>query len=460
MSIATALMAGTSGLTANAAALAATSDNIANSNTVGYKRIRTDFSALLVGQESYASYNAGGVRADQTQEVAEQGAPVTSEISTHLAIYGEGMFVTRPRSTDATAADPYLYTRAGQFTADSSGYLQNRSGYYLYGWPVESDGTVDSSPSDLSRLEPIQVTGIAGAAEATENISVEANLDAAQVASAAAATYDLTTNPNASMASGDFTADFDTTVQIYDSLGGTKTIAMSFLKSPTPNEWFVEVHAVPASEMQATGLPDGLLASGTVAFTSSGEIDLANTTLPSTLTILGSDAVAGGTEAGWSTASGLAEQTITLDFAGALSTGGLTQYDSDSEVKETAVDGLAYGVLSSVEIDDEGFVNALFTNGMTRQVYQLALATFSNYSGLNTEDGGAWSTSTESGSVILLGAGEGGAGRIQAKALESSTVDLAEEFTNLITTQRAYSASSKIVTTADEMLDELIRLKR
>ena len=460
MSIHTALLAGTSGLRANASALAATSDNIANANTVGFKRIRNDFTALLVGQDAYTSYNAGGVLAEQTREVGEQGALGTSQVSTHLAISGEGLFVTRARAEDATAADPYLFTRAGQFSPDADGYLQNTAGHYLYGWPVADDGTVTAGPSDLSALEPVQITGISGAADATENISFSANLDAAQTVSAAAATYDLAANPNQSMASGDFTPDFQTTVQIYDSLGGIRTVGLSFLKSPTPNEWYAEVHVVPASDMQATGLPDGILATGTVAFTPSGQLDLANSTLPSAITIGGSDTAVASPNVGWAQSAGLEGQTLNLDFAGAISTGGLTQYDSPSEMNQSVVDGLAYGVLSTVEVDQDGYVNALFTNGMSQRVYQLPLATFANYSGLNSEEGGAFSSSPDAGSIILTAAGESGAGNIQAKALEASTVDLAEEFTNLITTQRAYSASSKIITTADEMLDELIRLKR
>lgn len=460
MSIQTALLAGTSGLRANASALAATSDNIANANTIGFKRMRNDFSALLVGQEAYTTYNAGGVIAKQTKQVGEQGAVGTSQISTHLAISGEGLFVTRARADNATVADPYLFTRAGQFAPDAQGFLQNTAGYYLYGWPVGMDGSVKRGPSDLAALEPVQISGISGAAEATESISFSANLDAAQTATAAAATYDLVANPNASMASGAFTPDFDTTVQIYDSLGGIRTVAMSFLKSETPNQWYAEVHVIPAGDLQATGLPDGLLATGIVAFTPSGQLDPANTTLPDSLTIGDSATIAAAPNVGWATGSGLAAQTISLDFAGALATGGLTQYDSPSELNQSVVDGLAYGVLSTVEIDSDGYVNALFTNGMSRRVYQLPLATFANYSGLDSQEGGAYTASPDAGALILTSAGEGGAGNIQAKALEASTVDLAEEFTNLITTQRAYSASSKIITTADEMLDELIRLKR
>jgi flagellar hook protein FlgE len=113
-----------------------------------------------------------------------------------------------------------------------------------------------------------------------------------------------------------------------------------------------------------------------------------------------------------------------------------------------------------VDVDDDGFVTAIFTNGLTRRIYQIPLATFGNVDGLLPEHGGVFRLGPGAGALSMRGAGIGGAGNIKSRALESSTVDLAEEFSNLIMTQRAYSASSKIITTADEMLDELIRLKR
>ena len=460
MSINTALLAGTSGLRANASALAVTSDNIANANTVGFKRQRSDFTALLLQQDQFSSYNAGGVIASNRTMVEEQGALESSSFSTHLAIAGDGMFVTRQKAANATTSDGYFFTRAGQFEPDSEGYLANTSGYYLYGWPVDETNPIPTGPTDLTVLEPVRVSNIGGAAQATQNISFSANLEASQTINPAAGTYDLAANPNVSMASGDFTPDFQSTVQIYDSLGGIRTLAMSFMKSPTANEWFAEVHVVPASDLQASGRPDGLLASGVVAFTSDGQLDLANSTLPSTIDILASNATATDPQIGWATASGLAAQTLNLDIGGALTAGGLTQYDTPNELVESTVDGRAYGVLSSVEVDKDGYVNALFTNGLSRSIYQLPLATFPNMSGLNLEPGGAFSASPDSGQLNMKAANEGGSGAVQSRALEASTVDLAEEFTTLIVTQRAYSASSKIVTTADEMLDELIRIKR
>ena len=140
--------------------------------------------------------------------------------------------------------------------------------------------------------------------------------------------------------------------------------------------------------------------------------------------------------------------------------GGLTNYDSPSALGTSQVDGTPFGSLASVDVDDDGYVTAIFTNGLTRRIYQVPLATFGNVDGLIPEHGGVYRLGPGAGALSMRGAGVGGAGTIAARALEASTVDLAEEFSNLIMTQRAYSASSKIITTADEMLDELIRLKR
>ena len=136
------------------------------------------------------------------------------------------------------------------------------------------------------------------------------------------------------------------------------------------------------------------------------------------------------------------------------------QYDTESALATSQVNGTAFGSLATVEVDDDGFVTALFTNGLSKKIYQIPLATFSNVDGLVAESGGSYRSGPNAGPLNMKNAGAAGAGSVEAKKLEASTVDLAEEFSNLITTQRAYSASSKIITTADEMLDELIRLKR
>ncbi len=454
MSINSAMLAGAAGMRANASALASISDNIANVNTVGFKRLRTDFTSLLSSQNRQTTYAAGGVMSRSNPLMNEQGSTTASSVSTHLAVSGNGMFVVRGRSEDATSRDPYYYTRAGQFTPDADGYLQNAAGYYLLGWPVDSSGAVNANPTDLNALESVRVSGIAGGAEATARLSLSANLQSSQAVSAAAATYDATDTAN-NMASGAVTPDFQIPIQMYDSQGGLHTLTFSFLKQG-PNTWFAEVHLPPGEVVDGAPFVDGQLATGLVSFTTFGQLDTANSTLPLSVTI--GETGAGGSE--WGPALGLATQTISLDMGGPGAPGGLTNYDSPSVLGTSQIDGTPFGSLASVDVDDDGFVTAIFTNGLTRRIYQIPLATFGNTNGLIADQGGIYRLGPDTGALSMRGAGVGGAGNIKSRALESSTVDLAEEFSNLIMTQRAYSASSKIITTADEMLDELIRLKR
>ncbi|MBI1339066.1 flagellar hook-basal body complex protein [bacterium] len=453
MSINSAMLAGASGLRANSSTLAAISDNIANVNTVGYKRLRSDFTALLSSQNRQTTHSAGGVRASHSARMAEQGALQGSSQATDLAISGDGFFIVRPRAAEANSLDPYLYTRAGAFSADSDGYLRNVGGHYLQGWQVDETGAVNVNPTDLTALRPIRVSGIAGGAQASSRLSLSANLDASQIVSTSAATYNAATN---NMASGAVTPDFQTTLQVYDSQGGLHTLNMSFLKQGA-NSWYAELHLPSGEVVPGGGLVDGQVAAGIVRFTPFGQIDIANSTLPSTFTI-SQNGVGAGPQ--WSASEGLATQTVTLDIGGPNSPGGLTQYESPSILATSQVDGTGFGSLSAVEIDDEGFVTAIFTNGLSRQIYQIPIATFANVNGLIAEQEGVYRPGPGTGVLNMKGAGIAGAGQIQPRALESSTVDLAEEFSSLIITQRAYSASSKIITTADEMLEELIRLKR
>jgi flagellar hook protein FlgE len=417
--------------------------------------MRSDFTALLNSQNRQTTYNAGGVLSTSAPLMAEQGSTIASSVATHLAVSGNGFFVVRGRSDDATDADPHFYSRAGQFTADSDGFLKNTSGYFLQGWPVDSQGAVNANPTDLNALEPIRVSGIAGGAEQTSSLALSANLQSSQAVSAAAATYDAD-NPTFNMASGAVTPDYQVPIQVYDSQGGLHTLTMSFLKQG-PNAWYTEVH-LPAGEVIPTAtLVNGQLAAGIIRFTPFGQINTTTSTLPTTFTI-NQNGTAGNPQ--WAASLGLATQTITLDIGGPGSPGGLTNYDSPSALGTSQINGTPFGSLASVDVDDDGFVTAIFTNGLTRRIYQIPLASFGNVDGLVPEHGGVYRLGPGAGALSMRGAGIGGSGAIKARALESSTVDLAEEFSNLIMTQRAYSASSKIITTADEMLDELIRLKR
>ncbi len=462
MSINSALLAGTSGLTANSSALAAISDNISNVNTVGYKRSQSLFTPLVKADSNLVTYNAGGVQPRNRQLIGEQGLLQSSSSSTDLAISGDGFFVVTTRPGTLTSSDSYLFTRAGSFMPDERGYLVNSAGYYLRGWPVAPDGSVVANASDLSALETINISSISGTAEATTRVRMNANVQTSTPISAAAATYDAM-NPANNMASGAVTPDFQTSIQVFDSQGGIRIVTMMMLKSTAPNEWHTEMVVEPATDVQ-TGpdLNNGQIGTGTIAFDQFGRLDPVATTLPPTLDFLASDHAAAltGSEVKWSNALGIGAQGIDFDIGAGSAAGGLTQFDSDSVVDSTNVNGSIFGDLNSIEVDKNGFVIAKFTNGVVKSIFQVPIATFVNPNGLQPDNGGAFRVTQASGTFSMKQPGAGGAGLISPRTLESSNVDLATEFTNLITTQRAYSASSKIITTADEMMDELIRMKR
>lgn len=462
MSISSALWAGASGLLANSNALAAVSDNIANVNTVGYKRAQAVFSPMYDSNGVSSRYAAGGVSTNNRFQISTGGLLTPGTSPTDLAIAGDGFFVVRPVASNVEATDAVLFTRSGSFSADSQGNLRNDAGLFLYGWPVSADGSVTANPSDLSGLEAINLSSIGGAAEATTKAGVNGNLQASQAVSADEATY-VAGVSGTNMASGNVTPDFQRSIQIYDSQGGARTITLSMLKSSTANEWHAELHATPASDITTgAGLVDGQIGAGTIAFNAQGEIDLPNTTLPMTLNFLSSTNAAplGATQYQWASGTGVAGQQIEMDFGSPTQPGGMTQYDSPSTLTSTQVNGSAFGTFAGVEVDNDGFVYAKFSNGIIRKTYQVPIATFVNPNGLSVEAGGAYSVTPDSGGFTFNVPGTASAGAIASSTLENSNVDIATEFTSLITTQRAYSASSKIITTADEMLDEAIRMKR
>lgn len=468
MSINSAMLAGVTGLISNSSALAAISDNIANVNTVGYKRAQANFQTLVTSRGSNVAYSAGGVTAQTRRFITTQGLPTQTTSGTDLSISGQGFFAVTEKAEDLQASDVRSFTRAGSFRLDSLGYLRNDAGLYLQGWLVDDEGVILPDPSDITRLKSINVSAVGGAAEQTTRATVNANLKSSQTLSADLGAYDPAANSmamyNADLGTG-VRPDFSIQVPVSDSKGGKRTVQVDFLKSANPNEWLAEVRAVPASDVvTGTGLTNGQLAVGKVVFTPDGRLDTTATTLftDPTNPVLkfgaSADAAPGAGAFKWADGLGVGGQEIRLDLGGAA--GGLTQFDSESLVQSVATNGTAFGNLTNIKIDEHGFVTAIFDNGIARQIAQVAIATFPNADGLMAVNGNAYRVSQESGTYNFKTAGSGGAGFIAPSTLEASTVDLSSEFTGLITTQRAYSASSKIITTADQMLEELLSIKR
>ena len=253
--------------------------------------------------------------------------------------------------------------------------------------------------------------------------------------------------------------DYSIQFAVGDSKGVKHTMQLDMLRSAEqPNQWYAELHAVPATDIEG-GAPGDTLAKGIIAFTSDGAYDPTATTLFPDMTnpTLDIGASGSGTAPNWADTLGSSAQTLRVDLG--ASPGYLTQLATAS-TQSVTTNGTAFGGLTNIEISGDGYVTANFDNGNSRRIGQVAVATFANPDGLSSVSGNAYRVALSAGPYNLKTPGDGGAGTLSASTLEASTVDLSSEFTGLITTQRAYSASSKIITTADEMLQDLLNIKR
>ena len=425
MSIFGAMFSGVSGLRAQAQFLGMISDNISNVNTVGYKGAVAQFSTLVTDAASPTTFTPGGVQSNTQQLIDKQGLLQSSTSKSDVSIVGSGFFVVNEASVPGIGNE-FLYTRAGSFNPDKDGYLRNVAGYYLMGWPTDANGVVTAAnPSVLSSLQSVTVTGISGSAVQTTQVSAGLNLAA------------TATNGDTHL----------TTMQIYDSLGIEHTLTLTFTKTANPLEWTVDVSD--PSPISGGG------PSGTTVF---------NGGVPQTITFNGDGTLA--TPATWPNiqinawTTGASNSTIALNLGTQNQADGLTQYASEYATYFINQNGIRFGEFNEVSIDENGLVSALFDNGQTTPIFQVPIATFNNINGLEGVTGNVFRETDRSGAVLLNTAGSGPAGTIAPSSLEASTVDIANEFTSMIVTQQAYSASARIITTADQMLQEVLQIAR
>lgn len=438
MSLYGALFSGVSGLSAQSQAMGMIADNITNVNTVGYKRSSANFSTLVTQSPTVTKYSPGGVTSRPQALIDRPGLLQASSSDTDIGISGDGFFVVNTAQQPTNTTGTYMFTRAGSFTTDDEGFLRNPAGLYLQAWPL-TNGALPTNTSNVTALQTVNVANLTGTASPTTTMDLKLNLNSEQTAAAYVA---------GGMSAGTHTPHLERSIEIFDSKGGTRSVNFGFFRDSGlgANQWRAEIYVRPATDVTSA---NGLISSGVVAFNSDGTLDSTNTTLATTLNITT-----------WAAALGLANSSITLGYGTDGNADGFTQFSSASELISSSVNGAVFGALSGVNIDEQGTVTALFDNGSREDIYQIPVATFSNPNGLTSQSGNAWTATTSSGEYTLKQADSGGAGNIAPASLEASNVDLGEEFTSMITIQRAYSAASRIITTSDDMLEELIRLKR
>jgi flagellar hook protein FlgE len=432
MTVLSSMNSGVSGLKAESDALGVVGDNIANVNTSGFKAQRAVFEDVL-GHSILAGTSTGlpgsGVRVGDIQQMFTQGSLSNTGVSTDVALNGDGFFVVKG-TVDGVSSD--FYTRAGEFVIDKDGKLSNTSGLKVQGYQANGDGTFAASLSDVT------APTAALPARATTAMNVTANIDSS--AAVIVAAWDAQDPAN--------TANFSTTMAVYDSLGNAHTADVYFRKT-ADNAWDYHV-LVPGADLNPPVVGNAEIGSGALTFTTDGQLNA------ETVTTAVSATFGGGATAA---------QAITLDFGTSIAEGGTglngtTQFAGPSNVSSQKQDGYASGDFSGVQVDGQGVVTGLYTNGEKIAMSQLAIAKFRSNDGLGRAGQNLWISTRESGTAAMGTAGSGGRGATTGGALEGSNVDLAGEFVSMIQHQRSFSANSKTITTADEMLQELINLKR
>lgn len=419
---------GMSGMAANSIDLGVIGDNIANVNTIGFKAGRAAFEdALAQNMIGGANSQRGwGTKLQAIQKLMTQGSLANTGLATDLAIQGSGFFMVRGNHN---GMDGSFYTRSGQFTVDENGMLVNLSGLQVQGYAADANGAITGA------LGGLRVGDAQAAPRPSSNLTVRGNLQADAAIPAAF---------NAANAAG--TSNFSTTITVYDSLGKAIQTDVYFRRNGAGTwEW----HALTDGGNVAGGTAGtpSEIASGTLTYDTQGRLTAETQT--SNFNPLGA----------------VNPQPLTFNFgdptgAGGTGLGGLTQFSSPSATTFQSQDGYAAGDLARVTIDAQGVVTGIFSNGQSRALGQLAIANFEAPDQLERLGGNLFGQMPQSGDPVVGVAASGGRGSVASGALEQSNVDLATEFVRMIAAQRAFQANSKTITTADQLLQELINIKR
>lgn len=458
MSLSSSLNAGVSGLLVNATKLATISDNIANSATPGYRRASVEFASLVTADPRTSIYTAAGVRSISFRDVETSGSLESTSNSTDLAVAGNGMLPV----TDASRVElpgnerPFMMTPTGSFRTNEVGYLVTQSGLALLGFPTDSSGSLNGAVvrDGTSSLEPVRVSPFLTAAQQSSEISLGVNLPARETAFTAGAPTVL-----------------ESPIQYFDSVGREKTLRIVYTPTlpaaagdPPTNQWNVSFFDSSGPDPNAPIASVDLVFDDTlggVLLNPGGvtEVDLTGSAgeptgyspttfdpLTGFLTVQASDG-----DVPINIFIGSPEPTVA---------GGLSQLDAEFAPTNIIKDGAPAGTLSALEVDERGVLLGVYDTGQRVALFQIPIADVPNMNGLTALSNQAFGLSPSSGNVFLHDANTGPVGSIESSALQQSTVDIARELTDLISTQRAYSSNATVIQTVDEMLQETTNIKR
>lgn len=400
-----------SGMNAAQADLNVTSNNIANSNTTGFKQSRAEFADVYpVSAYGLAKDTIGaGVRLQRVAQQFTQGTVESTGKALDMAINGKGFFTL-------SAGGSFVYSRAGNFGTDKDGYVVNPSGQRLQVYLPSASGT----GFDTGRMSDLQLAMGDSAPQATSKASILANLPG-NASAPATATFSPT-DPTS--------YNYTTSMTVYDSLGSSHSQSMYFVKTANPNEWQMYTYI------------DGTAVGGAQTLQYSNTGALTSPAAPGTVTL-----------PAYTPTTGAAPMTITLDL------GKSTQYGNAFSVSALTQDGHTTGQLTGIEVSAEGVVQARYTNGVSTPLGQVVLTNFANPQGMQPLGDNAWAETADSGQPVRGYAGSSEFGNIQGGALESSNVDLTEQLVSMITAQRNFQANAQMITTQDQITQTVINIR-
>ena len=423
MSLLGSLNTAVGGLNAQSIALGSISDNVANSQTVGFKGTNTAFVNYLT-ESSPNTHAPGAVIARPQYTNSVQGAVTQVSNPTSIAVSGSGLFaVQRPVGVSSFSPQQF-YTRVGDFTPNSAGFLVNSTGYALDGWPASDAGGTQFNPNAIG---PIQISKAPSVPVPTANVVLSANLPS---------------TPPVGVTS------YTNSVQIHDAGGNTRDLKLQWDKVPTTsNQWNLTVTSVGSTaapmaplQVQFGNTP---ATAGTITSITPGSASPIGSpaTIPVPLDY------------------GLGAQTVTLNLGQFGKPTGITQFTgNDYQVTSQSQDGASQGNYSSVTIQPTGNVVINYDNGRTATIARIPLVHFNNPDALQQQDGQAFTGTLDSGLPNIVAAGVGGTGKLIVGAEEGSNIDIASQFTKMIVAQRAYTANTKVVTTANQLLQDTLNM--